>query len=291
MVTGKDTHGSNLIHLIPCKIIGKIMSDTTIRRPIKWITSADTNVGMVRSVNEDSVMTKPEIGLWAVADGMGGYEAGDVASNMIVSSLSEIEKYEHLDTFVDEVEDKIHDANDRILEYSQIMHDGRILGSTIISLLIKGQVGICMWAGDSRLYLLRNNQLQQLSRDHSHVQELIDRGSISIEEATNHPDANVITRAVGTSNELYVDINAFNVQVGDTFLLCSDGLYNAVDELEIEKQMRDYDTDNAVKQLIVKALENGAPDNVSIVIVKSVSEVNGLHSNLTQAEYTQGVNH
>ena len=267
------------------------MSDTTIRRPINWNTSADTNVGMVRSVNEDSVMTKPEIGLWAVADGMGGYEAGDVASNMIVSSLSEIEKYEHLDIFVDEIEDKIHDANNRILEYSKIMHDGRILGSTIVSLLIKGQVGICLWAGDSRLYLLRNNQLQQLSRDHSHVQELIDQGSISLEEATNHPDANVITRAVGTSNELYVDINAFNVQVGDTFLLCSDGLYNAVDESEIENQMRDHDTDNAVKQLIVKALENGAPDNVSIVIVKSVSEVKSLHSNHTQADYTQGVNH
>ena len=167
------------------------------------------------------------------------------------------------------------------------MHDGRILGSTVISLLIQGQVGVCLWAGDSRLYLLRNNQLQQLSRDHSHVQELIDQGTITEEDAINHPDANVITRAVGTSNELYIDINAFNVQIGDTFLLCSDGLYNAVDEAEIEHQMRSHDTDNAVKQLIVKALENGAPDNVSIIIVKSVSEVNASQSTKAQ----QGVNH
>lgn len=250
------------------------MSDTTIRRPIKWNTSADTNVGMVREVNEDSIMTKPEVGLWAVADGMGGYEAGDVASNMIVSSITEIEAHENLHLFVDDIENKIIDANHRILEYSNIMHDGRILGSTIVSLLIKGQVGICLWAGDSRLYLLRNNQLQQISRDHSHVQELIDQGSITEEEALNHPDSNVITRAIGTSEELYVDIKAFNVQVGDTFLLCSDGLYNAVDEIEIEGHMKSNDTDDAVKQLIVKALENGAPDNVSIVIVKSVSEVN-----------------
>lgn len=250
------------------------MSDTTIRRPIKWNTSSDTNVGMVREVNEDSIMTKPEVGLWAVADGMGGYEAGDIASNMIVSSLLEIEKHENLHLLVDAIEDKIIDANNRILEYSDIMHDGRVLGSTVVSLLIKGQVGICLWAGDSRLYLLRNNQLQQVSRDHSHVQELIDQGSITNEEAINHPDANVITRAIGTSKELYIDIKSFNVQVGDTFLLCSDGLYNAVDEIEIEGQMKNIDTDDAVKQLIVKALENGAPDNVSVILVKSASELN-----------------
>ena len=263
------------------------MSDTTVRRPINWNTSADTNVGMVREINEDSIMTKPEVGLWAVADGMGGYEAGDVASNMIVSSLAEIEKHDYLDELVDDIENKIIDANNRILEYSQIMHDGRILGSTLVSLLIKGQVGICLWAGDSRLYLLRNNQLQQLSRDHSHVQELLDQGSISEEDAINHPDGNVITRAVGTSDELYVDISAFNVQIGDTFMLCSDGLYNAVDEIEIEQQMRSHDTDYAVKQLIVKALENGAPDNVSIILVKSSSEINGTHLNRVK----QGVNH
>ena len=258
------------------------MSDTTIRRPIKWNTSADTNVGMVRTVNEDSIMSNPEVGLWAVADGMGGYEAGDVASKMIVSSLAEIEKNDHLNAFVDTIEDKIIDANHRILEYSDIMHDGRILGSTIVSLLIKGQVGVCLWAGDSRLYLLRNNQLQQLSRDHSHVQELLDQGTITEEDAINHPDGNVITRAVGTSEELYVDINAFNVQVGDTFLLCSDGLYNAVDEIDIEHHMKSHDTDNAVKQMIVKALENGAPDNVSIIMVKSISDVNQLDQNQAQ---------
>ena len=252
------------------------MSDTTIRRPIKWNTSSDTNVGMVRQVNEDSFMTKPEVGLWAVADGMGGYEAGDVASKMIVSALAEVSKHDYLDKFVDDIEDKIIDANHRILEYSNIMHDGRTLGSTIISLMIQGQVGVCLWAGDSRLYLLRNNQLQQISRDHSYVQELLDQGSISEEDAVNHPDGNVITRAVGTSEDLYLDITAFNVQLGDTFLLCSDGLYNAVDEGDIEHHMRSHDTDNAVKQLIVTALENGAPDNVSIVLVKSVSELNNL---------------
>jgi len=254
------------------------MTDTTIRRPIKWNTSADTNVGMVRNINEDAIMSKPEVGLWAVADGMGGYEAGDVASKMIVNALENIEKHQHLYSFVDDIEGKIIDANHRILEYSEIMHDGRTLGSTVVSLLIKGQAGICMWAGDSRLYLLRNNHLQQISRDHSHVQELIDSGSITIEEAATHPDGNVITRAVGTSQELYVDIRAFNVQVGDTFLLCSDGLYNTVSDTEIEHYMRSQDTDDSVKQLIVSALENGAPDNVSVIMVKSVSENNAVQA-------------
>lgn len=248
------------------------MSDTTIRRPLKWNTSADTNVGMVRKINEDSIMSNPDVGIWAVADGMGGYEAGDVASKMIVSAFEDIAKHEYLSSFVDDVENKIIDSNHRILEYSEIMHDGRTLGSTVISLLIKGQVGVCLWAGDSRLYLLRNNQLQQVSRDHSHVQELLDNGTITEEEAINHPDSNVITRAVGTSQEIYVDIKAFNVQLGDTFLLCSDGLYNAVSEDDIEHHMRSRDTDDSVKQMIVKSLENGAPDNVSIVMVKSVSD-------------------
>ncbi len=247
------------------------MTDTTVRRPIKWQSAADTNMGMVRSVNEDSIMANPEAGLWAVADGMGGYEAGDVASKMIVTALEEIKPQQQLDHYVNEIEDRIIDANQRILEYAEIMHDGRMLGSTVLSLLIKGQVGVCMWAGDSRLYLLRNNHLQQVSRDHSHVQELMDQGSITPEQAENHPDSNVITRAVGTSEELYIDIKAFNIQMGDTFLLCSDGLYNAVDEEDIELYMKDTDTEEGVKQLIVKALENGAPDNVSVILVKSVT--------------------
>lgn len=254
------------------------MTDTTIRRPIKWSTSADTNVGMIRNINEDAIITKPDVGIWAVADGMGGYEAGDVASKMVVSSLDNIGKYHNLHAAVDEIEDKIIDANRRILEYAKVMHDGRILGSTVVSLLIKGQVGVCMWVGDSRLYLLRNNHLQQISKDHSHVQELIDHGKITKEEALFHPDANVITRAVGTSDEIFVDINAFNVQLGDTFLLCSDGLYNTVSENEIEHYMGNDDTDASVKQLIVSALENGAPDNVSVIMVKSVSNITPFNS-------------
>lgn len=253
------------------------MSDTTVRRPINWSSAAESNVGVVRSVNEDSIMTNSDIGLWAVADGMGGYEAGDIASNMIVTSLLEIEKHEYLHAFVDDVEDKLLDANNRILEYSEIMHEGRILGSTIISLLIQGHVGVCLWAGDSRLYRVRNNELQQISRDHSHVQELVEQGIITLAEAEYHPESNVITRAVGTSEDLYIDISLFNIQLGDRFLLCSDGLYNAVSEHAILQTLIEHDIDSAVKNLIEQTLENGAPDNVSVILVKSSSSNKETH--------------
>ena len=247
------------------------MNDITIRRPIKWYSSSDTNVGIVREINEDSIMSNPEIGLWAVADGMGGYEAGNVASNMIVKSLEEIDSNPSISEMVDNIEDQLLDVNHRILEYAEIMLEGRTLGSTVVSLLLRGQVGVCMWVGDSRLYRLRNNVLEQISRDHSQVEELLQQGLISENEVENHPESNVITRAIGTSEELYVDINIFSAQVGDTYLLCSDGLYNAVEREDIIEQLSKYNTDEAVKQLIVKSLENGANDNVSIIIAKGLT--------------------
>lgn len=244
------------------------MSDTTIRRPIRWRSVEETNVGMVREVNEDSIISLPEVQLWAVADGMGGYEAGNVASNMIVKSLSEVTNKSSLNEFIDSVEDRLIDVNHRILEYADIMLDGRTLGSTIVTLAIKGHVGTCLWAGDSRLYRLRNNSFIQLSRDHSQVEELVQQGFLTPEEAEVHPDSNVITRAIGASPDIYIDINVFSVQLGDTFLLCSDGLYNMVPKDEIAQVLSSLPLQEAIDTLIQKALDNGANDNVSVILVK-----------------------
>ncbi|MBL1276985.1 MAG: serine/threonine-protein phosphatase [Ectothiorhodospiraceae bacterium] len=244
------------------------MTDTTIRRPVQWYSAAQTDVGMVRKVNEDAIFSKPEINLWAVADGMGGHEAGNVASSMIVDALDQIDARMHLDSFTRVIEDTLHDVNARLLEYSEIMLDGRIVGSTVAILLIRGQVGVCMWAGDSRLYRCRDNTLVQLSDDHSHVTELVKQGSISPEEAHNHPDANVITRAVGTSEHLFVDIDVFDVKAGDTYMLCTDGLYNAVDDENIAHCLHEEVVDTAVSRLINVSLDNNAADNVSVVVVR-----------------------
>lgn len=244
------------------------MNDTTIRRPIRWSSAQNTNVGMVREINEDSVLSIPETQLWAVADGMGGYEAGNVASNMIVKSLEPITCKTSLNDIVNCVEDSLIDVNHRILEYADIMLDGRTLGSTIVTLLIKGHTGVCLWAGDSRLYRYRNNQLTQLSRDHSQVEELVLQGFLSPEEAENHPNANIITRAVGATPDIYIDINIFSAQFGDIFLLCSDGLYSMVSKEEIADTIARLPIDEAVDSLIQKTLDAGANDNVSVILVK-----------------------
>ncbi len=246
------------------------MTDITVRRPVQWVSASATDVGTVRTVNEDAVLERPEIGLWVVADGMGGHDAGNVASRMVVESLTDLQKPDALNDYVTTIENCILDANQRLLEYSEIMLDGRIVGSTFIGLMIYGQVGVCLWMGDSRLYRYRGQELVQLSRDHSQVSELLQAGAITEEEAENHPESNVITRAVGTSDEPYIDLDVFDVQIGDTFLLCSDGLYNAVNKETIARHLSSNDTGAMVTGLIDSALDNGASDNVSVIAIKGV---------------------
>jgi serine/threonine protein phosphatase PrpC len=247
------------------------MSEVTVRRPIHWRSEQGLHVGMVREINEDSILALPEQQLWAVADGMGGYEAGNVASDMVVKSLEGLVKTANLTEWVDALEDRLIDVNHRILEYADIMLDGRTLGSTVITLSIQGTIGVCLWAGDSRLYRYRHKQFKQLSRDHSQVAEQIQQGSLTEEEAQNHPDSNVITRAIGADPYIYIDINVFRVQLGDLFLLCSDGLYNMVLKDEIIEIIDSNPIGQAVDILLQKALDNGADDNISVVLVKGES--------------------
>lgn len=244
------------------------VTDRTFRRPIDWRSGARTDVGVVREINEDALMARPEIGLWAVADGMGGHEVGDVASRMIIDALERVENTEKLSDFVDAVEQTLMDVNGGILDYADLMFDKATMGSTLVALVIRGRVGICLWAGDSRLYRLRNHQLTQLSRDHSHVQELIEMGALEPEEAARHPNANIITRAIGVEEEGFVDINVFNAQIGDTFLLCSDGLHNIVTDEDIVRILGGRDTQQMAEELVEASLARGAPDNVSVVVVR-----------------------
>ena len=251
------------------------MNDTTVRRPLVWVGEGATDVGTVRPLNEDSFICQPEIGLWTVADGMGGHDGGKVASQMIVDHLSQLSAKINLDDFVSDIENTIKEVNKYLLDYSRAELNGRIIGSTFVSLLIKGNVGVCLWAGDSRLYRFRHDKLSPLTTDHSHVAELLSEGLISEEEAKNHPEGNVITRAVGTSERLDIDVDVFDVRVGDQLLLCSDGLYNAVEEPDISQCLRESSLDISVNKLIQTALNNQASDNVSVVLVK------GTHQNVS----------
>lgn len=236
--------------------------------PIEWSGSCLTDVGSVRSVNEDSVLMLPQSGLWAIADGMGGHQVGDIASRKIVDALAKIPAIELLSEAVDVVDDALVKVNYDIIDYASQQAGNFSMGSTIVSLIIRGRVGVALWVGDSRLYRYRNGQLSQMTRDHSHVEELLQMGYITAEEMENHPQRNVITRAVGGEEELYVDTNVFSAQIGDTFLLCSDGLYNAVPIDEIQSMLNYRRAEDCVQSLMNTALERGANDNVSIIVLK-----------------------
>ncbi len=244
------------------------MKDTTIRRRVIWEYAADTNVGMVRAVNEDAIIAKPEIGVWAIADGMGGHAVGDIASKMVLEAIDSIDCTKDLTDIVNSVEDNLIEMNQKILDYSERELNNKIMGSTVVVLIIVGRVGICLWVGDSRLYRYRKGLLECLSRDHSRVEELIQQGVLSPEEAEKHPESNVITRAVGVDTDFCVDVIGFDANIGDTFLLCSDGLYNMLNQNDIIEHLNQPDNSCKVDNLISAALEKGAPDNVSVIVVK-----------------------
>jgi serine/threonine protein phosphatase PrpC len=234
---------------------------------ITWTSASATDVGGKRKINEDSLLARPEAGLWVVADGMGGHSAGDVASNAIVHPLAQLEPPASLPDFVDQVEGLLMSVNQQLRDYANDQLGGRTVGSTVVSLILSQRAGVCLWAGDSRLYRLRNGQLTRLSRDHSAVQEMVEAGAITQAEADRHPKSNVITRAVGGAENLYVDAAVFAPEAGDTYLLCSDGLYNEVAEDSIRRKLA-LDAEESTARLIEEALQNGGRDNISVVIVK-----------------------
>lgn len=227
-----------------------------------------THIGMVRELNEDAVMCRNDIGLWAIADGMGGHEAGDTASSMIVDCLQDLEASDAFENSLSRAQSLIHKANITLIEDFHRLERHRKPGSTVVMLLIQDGQAAAVWAGDSRLYRFRDNQLEQITRDHSHVQDLIESGLLTSAQAEKHPMANVITRAVGIDSTLELATLEFPVQAGDRYLLCSDGLSRTVSDEEIAAAMAQSDTRVVVEELMPLALERGAPDNVSIISVE-----------------------
>lgn len=227
---------------------------------------------MVRSLNEDSHLEAPERGLWVVADGMGGHAVGDMASQMVVERLNTLPLPTSLGTFVEQVRDRLRDVNDRLHEEA-LTRAERVIGSTVVALLAFGRRCVCLWAGDSRLYLLRDGRLTQLTRDHTQVQELLARGLLRPEDAQNHPAANTITRAVGGEGQLNLDSELLTVREGDMFMLCSDGLHNEVNADEIGTILLRGRCQQASEELIDLALSRGARDNVSVIVVRADEEI------------------
>ena len=212
-------------------------------------------------------MVRTDHGMWAVADGMGGHEAGDVASQKVAEALASLPDGENLDDLTDTAVSALDDVNGELIRLARSDHRPRTIGSTVVGLAIRDGQYRCFWAGDSRSYRIRGNAIERLTRDHSLVQGLIDAGMLSREEAKDHPDANVITRAVGASENLDVEIAAGDAQPGDQFLLASDGLTRLVEDDELASIISSWPAGEAADTLIDAVLARGAPDNVSLVII------------------------
>jgi len=218
----------------------------------------------VRKLNEDAVLDRPDIGLFAVADGMGGHDAGEIASRMVIDEIDPKQAYI---ATPDAVGESLQRANRRLVSYATQTHAGTC-GSTVVALLIEPARYTCLWAGDSRAYVLRDRRLMQLTRDHSAVQELLDAERIKPADAARHPHAHIITRAVGAEATLAVDVAEGAVQRGDTFFLCSDGVTNVLRDTELADLIGMPMIDDAADAILDLALQRRAPDNVSLVLVR-----------------------
>jgi len=234
---------------------------------LRWSSYAISNTGRVRKHNEDSMLDRPEIGLWAVADGMGGHAKGDVASQMIVESLKNIHEGTSLARYVDDIEDSIISVNKSLVEKARESVKKVTIGSTVVILLAYDKYCVYIWAGDSRLYRLRGRKLQQITTDHSQVEQYVEQGLISREDALKHPHGNMITRAVGATDELYLDMDMQEMVSGDRYLLCSDGLTKHIPDHDIEQFLASGNPQECCTQLVNTTLERGAVDNVTAIVI------------------------
>ena len=231
-------------------------------------SAARTHVGTVRRRNEDAVLERAEIGLWAVADGAGGHERGDYASSRIIAALREVNAVPPGLSLVEEVKSRLAGVNREVRARAAAIGPNALIGSTVAVLLIFDGQSCCLWAGDSRLYRMRVGQFCQLTRDQSHVQDLVDRGEISPEAAAAHPMANIVTNLIGAYDQLVLEERRDRLEPGDILLLCSDGLSSALRDTEIADILTGSPFAATADRLIERALDQGARDNVSAVVVE-----------------------
>lgn len=235
---------------------------------MRFECASRTHVGLKRKINEDSILVETARGLWAVADGMGGHDAGEVASAMVVDCLKRLPPIDDLDALAAEADERLGATNQELIDLARSNGSERTIGTTVVGLAIADGSFRYFWSGDSRGYLLRDGMLSRITRDHSLVQQLVDSGMLSAEEAEAHENSNVITRAVGVGENFSVDVVAGEARPGDLFLIASDGLTRVVDDREIALELERGALEDAADELIETVLDRGAPDNVSLIIVR-----------------------
>jgi serine/threonine protein phosphatase PrpC len=226
--------------------------------------AASTHPGLVRKQNEDCYEANPELGLWLVADGVGGHSYGEVASAIVKMTVPQA--YSAGEKLVDAV----HSSHQAVLEEIAKRDENLGMGSTVVAFTLTGNAYEVAWVGDSRAYLWNGERLEQLTRDHTHVFDLVDRGEISREDAASHPERHVLTQSIGVFDdmELAPGTAQGTLEQGQQILLCSDGLTDELSDIAITAQLRgNYTTQSQVDGLINAALAAGGRDNVTVVVV------------------------
>lgn len=233
-----------------------------------FTSSGVTDRGSVRDHNEDAFVCLDKQRMWVVADGAGGHAAGEVASNMIVDQLAIVKRPRFMGDFLHVIETCLNVVNEELITLSGGAATSKIIGSTVTVLVQHRNQMVCLWAGDSRIYLLRNNVLGALTHDHNRVDEFVDSG-FTQEEAEKYPQAQHLTHAVGVESPLYLEKMTQECLADDVFLMCSDGLYNAVshDAMRDILAKPNVSVKSCARQLIKTALDNGARDNVTALLV------------------------
>ncbi|MFZ5632916.1 MAG: Stp1/IreP family PP2C-type Ser/Thr phosphatase [Bacillota bacterium] len=234
---------------------------------MKW--SQMTEVGLVRKKNEDSLCVVPDLALFAVADGMGGHQAGEVASRIAVESVSRRIRNGSNDEAVKSLLEGVRLANSKIYSASRDKPTYRGMGTTLTAAVIREKELILAHVGDSRAYIIRGNKIYPLTEDHSLVQEMFRHGGITKEQARDHPHRNVLTRALGTDPLVDVDLIRIKLEKGDILLLCTDGLSGLLEDDEMLRLVREAaHPDQAVQGLVSEAMKRGGSDNISVIVVE-----------------------
>lgn len=230
-------------------------------------SSAMTHTGTRRRLNEDAYLDRPDLGLWAVADGMGGHKAGDYASQRVVESLDFAEPSETPRDLLTRIEAALGATNDDLIAKADGLGPKAVVASTVVGLVVAGLRFACFWAGDSRLYMIRGGEILQLTRDDSHVQDLVDAGELGEQEADGHPLAHVVTAAVGADRTFHLNLRHGRMTTGDRFLLCSDGLSRMLSAAEVSRIVTAYAISEAAQTLVEEAVSRGARDNVTAIVI------------------------
>jgi len=236
----------------------------------KWRSAGRTDVGKVRDLNEDEFMNMPSRQLWAVADGMGGHAAGDVASGVVIQSLETIGAVDKINDASGLVASAILKANSTLRYVANERGKDVVIGATVVAAVARADRLAVLWAGDSRAYRLRGNHFEQLTHDHDILSDM--KAQNAPTELIEAMKSNVISRAVGAHDKLNLDEIRLEVHKNDVFLLCSDGLYREIPDHQMKAMLRETDPARSADLLVEAALRAGARDNITVVVMRAGSE-------------------